>query len=39
LWWRISPGKSVGSSLRTEKYKIEGNDGNEINVELKRFYY
>jgi len=28
----------VGSSLKTEKYKIEGNDGNKINVELKRFY-
>jgi len=24
--------------LRTEKYKIEGNDGNKTNAELKQFY-
>jgi hypothetical protein len=27
----------VGSSSRTEKYKIEVDDGNEINDQLKRF--
>jgi hypothetical protein len=37
LWWRISPGKSAGSSLRTAKSKIKINNYKEITAALISF--